>query len=149
VAFRGAALGDLEAIVALLADDPIGSGRESVGVRLDPRYVEAFAAIERDPNQLLAVAERDGRVTGVLQLSFIPGMTRRGMWRGQIEGVRVAAGERGSGIGRAMLLWAIEECRKRGCGLVQLTSDKRRADAHAFYEALGFRATHEGYKLAL
>ena len=149
MAFRGAALGDLEAIVALLADDPIGSGRESVGVRLDPRYVEAFSAIERDPNQLLAVAERDGRVTGVLQLSFIPGMTRRGMWRGQIEGVRVAAGERGSGIGRAMLLWAIEECRKRGCGLVQLTSDKRRADAHAFYEALGFRATHEGYKLAL
>jgi GNAT superfamily N-acetyltransferase len=69
------------------------------------------------------------------------------MWRGQIEGVRVAASERGSGVGRAMLGWAIEECRKRGCGLVQLTSDERRADAHRFYEALGFRATHRGYKL--
>jgi GNAT superfamily N-acetyltransferase len=148
-ACRRAVSGDLEAIVALLADDPIGSGRESVGVPLDRRYIEAFAAIERDPNQLLAVADRDGRVLGVLQLSFIPGLTRRGMWRGQIEGVRVAAGERGSGIGRATLLWAIEESRKRGCGLVQLTSDKRRADAHAFYEDLGFRATHEGYKLAL
>jgi GNAT superfamily N-acetyltransferase len=147
--FRRAASDDLPAIVALLADDPIGGGRESVGVHLDPRYAVAFAAIERDPNQLLAVAERGGKVIGVLQLSFIPSLTRRGMWRGQIEGVRVAPAERGAGIGRAMLLWGIEECRKRGCGLIQLTSDKRRSDAHAFYEALGFRATHEGYKLML
>lgn len=149
LAFRRAVSDDLNAIVALLVDDPIGSGRESAGVPLDPCYAAAFAAIERDPNQLLAVAERDGRVIGVLQLSFIPGLTRRGLWRGQIEGVRVAAGERGSGIGRAMLEWAIEECRKRGCGLVQLTSDKRRTDAHGFYQALGFEATHEGYKLSL
>jgi ribosomal protein S18 acetylase RimI-like enzyme len=147
--FRRAASDDLPAIVALLADDPIGSGRESVGVHLDPCYGAAFAAIERDPNQFLAVAERGGKVIGALQLSFIPGLTRRGMWRGQIEGVRIAQAERGSGIGRAMLLWGIEECRKRGCGLIQLTSDKRRSGAHAFYEALGFRATHEGYKLML
>ena len=149
VVFRRAASDDLPAIVALLADDPIGSGRESVGAQLDPCYAAAFAAIERDPNQLLEVAENGGKVIGVLQLSFIPGLTRRGMWRGQVEGVRVAGAERGTGIGRAMLLWAVEECRKRGCGLVQLTSDKRRTAAHAFYEALGFRATHEGYKLAL
>ena len=147
--FRRAAPDDLTAIVALLADDPLGSGRESVGTPLDPCYAEAFCAIDRDPNQLLAVAERDQRVIGTLQLSFIPGLTRRGMWRGQIEGVRVAASERGGGIGRAMLEWAIEECRKRGCGLVQLTSDKQRTAAHAFYDALGFRSTHEGYKLSL
>jgi len=147
--FRRAASDDLPAIVGMLADDPIGSGRESVGTLLDPSYAEAFSAIDRDPNQLLAVVDRDGRVIGVLQLSFIPGLTRRGMWRGQIEGVRVAAGERGGGIGRAMIEWAIEECRQRGCGMVQLTSDKRRAGAHGFYEALGFRATHEGYKLSL
>jgi ribosomal protein S18 acetylase RimI-like enzyme len=147
--FRRAASDDLEAIVALLADDPIGRTRESAGQGLDPGYTDAFAAIERDPNQLLAVAERDGKVIGCLQLSFIPGLTRRGMWRGQIEGVRIAGSERGAGIGRAMLLWAIEECRGRGCGLVQLTSDKRRTGAHGFYEALGFRATHEGYKLDL
>jgi GNAT superfamily N-acetyltransferase len=85
----------------------------------------------------------------VLQLSFIPGLTHRGMRRGQIEGVRVAAGERGSGVGTAMLEWAVEECSKRGCGLVQLTTDERRADAHRFYEALGFRPTHRGYKLPL
>ena len=149
VKFRRAASDDLPAIVALLADDPIGSGRESAGARLDPSYEAAFAAIERDPNQFLAVAEIGGKVIGCLQLSFIPGLTRRGMWRGQIEGVRIAGTERGTGIGRAMLLWAIEECRRRGCGIVQLTSDKRRTEAHRFYEALGFRATHEGYKLEL
>ena len=149
LAFRRAVAHDLPAIVALLADDPIGSGREAPGPVLDPRYAAAFAAIERDPNQLVAVAEREGEVIGVLQLSFIPGLTRRGLWRGQIEGVRVAAGERGVGIGRAMLEWAIQECRRRGCGLVQLTSDKRRAEAHRFYAALGFQATHEGYKLTL
>jgi GNAT superfamily N-acetyltransferase len=148
---RRATAADIEAIVALLADDPLGREREAGNaLQLDPRYAEAFAAIERDPNQLLAVAERDdGMVIGVFQLSFIPGLTRRGMWRGQIEGVRVAASERGEGIGRAMFDWAIDECRRRGCGLVQLTSDKRRPDAHRFYDALGFQATHEGYKLAL
>ncbi|HEV2334617.1 MAG TPA: GNAT family N-acetyltransferase [Stellaceae bacterium] len=147
--FRRAASGDLQAIVALLADDPIGRSRESPGTPAEGAYRDAFAAIDRDPNQLLAVAERGGRAIGVLQLTFIPGLTRRGMWRGQIEGVRVAAGERGSGIGRAMLEWAVAECRKRGCGLVQLTSDKRRAEAHRFYLARGFQATHEGYKLVL
>jgi GNAT superfamily N-acetyltransferase len=147
--FRRARADDLVVIVRLLADDPIGRMRESSAAELDERYAEAFAAIKQDPNQLLAVAERDGRVVGVLQLSFIPGLTRRGMWRGQIEGVRVAAAERGEGIGRALIEWAVAESRKRGCGLVQLTSDKRRSGAHAFYEALGFQATHEGYKLPL
>jgi GNAT superfamily N-acetyltransferase len=85
----------------------------------------------------------------VLQLSFIPGLTRRGMWRGQIEGVRVAAAERSGGIGQAFIEWAIEQCRERGCGLVQLTSDKRRSDAIRFYASLGFEPTHEGLKLRL
>jgi ribosomal protein S18 acetylase RimI-like enzyme len=149
VIFRRAIAPDLPAIVALLADDPIGRGREQAGPQLDPRYLAAFAAIEQDGNQLLAVAERDGGVIGCLQLSFIPGLAHTGMWRGQIEGVRLAASARGVGFGRAMLEWAISECRRRGCGLVQLTSDKRRAEAQRFYRALGFRATHEGYKLAL
>ena len=149
LAFRRARAEDLGVIVALLADDPIGRTRESGAAESHSRYAEAFAAIEQDPNQLLAVAERDGMTVGVLQLSFIPGLTRSGMWRGQIEGVRVASAERGTGIGRAMIEWAIAQSRERGCGLVQLTSDKRRAGAHAFYEALGFQATHQGYKLPL
>ena len=95
------------------------------------------------------MAEQGGRVVGCLQLSFIPGLSRLGMWRGQIESVRVASSERGRGIGRAMLEWAIGECRGRGCGLVQLTTDKTRAGTRAFYEDLGFTASHEGMKLVL
>ena len=149
VIFRPARRDDLPAIVALLADDPLGRDREMAGAALHPCYAQAYLAIERDANQLLAVAEREGRIVGCLQLSFIPGLTRQGTWRGQIEGVRVAGAARGGGIGHAMLRWAIAECRRRGCGLVQLTSDERRPDAHRFYEALGFRATHRGYKLAV
>jgi GNAT superfamily N-acetyltransferase len=84
-----------------------------------------------------------------LQLSFIPGLARRGALRAQIEAVRVADACRGGGLGAAMMVWAIGEARRRGCALVQLTSDKSRTSAHRFYERLGFVATHEGMKLAL
>lgn len=144
--FRKAVRPDLEAVVRLLADDPLGAAREAQG---DPRYVAAFEAIDRDPNQLLLVAEDAGEIVGCLQLTFIPGVTRTGMWRGQIEGVRVARSQRGRGLGREMFLHAIEACRARGCGLVQLTTDAARDDAHAFYEALGFIPSHVGMKLAL
>jgi ribosomal protein S18 acetylase RimI-like enzyme len=147
--FRPATATDLPAIVALLMDDPLGKLREDLGTPLNPAYLAAFEAIEGDPNQLLVVADKAGEVVGSLQISFIPGLSRLGMWRGQIEGVRVASSQRGSGIGKALIRWAIEECRRRGCGLVQLTTDKRRVDAHRFYEALGFKASHEGMKLAL
>jgi ribosomal protein S18 acetylase RimI-like enzyme len=149
VTFRAATSEDLPAILAMLMDDALGKLREDLGPPLNPRYLEAFAAIERDPNQLLAVADQDGLLAGCLQLTFIPGLSRTGMWRGQIEAVRIASALRGSGVGKAMMQWAIEQCRARGCGLVQLTTDKQRPDAHRFYEALGFQATHEGMKLSL
>jgi GNAT superfamily N-acetyltransferase len=95
------------------------------------------------------VADAGGQVAGTLQLTLIPGLSRHGMLRAQIEGVRVAASWRGQGLGRALIGWAIEEARRSGCGLVQLTSDKRRPDAIRLYEALGFTPTHEGLKLSL
>lgn len=148
--FRKAHSGDLPAIVALLADDPLGAAREIAAERPDRAYLDAFAAIDADSNQLLAVAiDDDDRVIGCLQLSFIPGLSRTGMWRGQIESVRIAANHRGSGLGAAMIEWAVEQARARGCGLVQLTSDKQRPDAIRFYEKLGFVASHEGLKLDL
>lgn len=147
--FRRATAADLPAIVALLADDVLGSAREDASSPPNPRYVEAFAAIERDANQMMAVVEQAGMVVGCLQLSFIPGLSRLGAWRGQIESVRIAASLRGSGLGRAMFEWAIGQCRERGCDLVQLTTDKARPDARRFYESLGFKATHEGMKLSL
>ena len=140
---------DLPEIVALLADDDLGKSREDPGPPLNPRYAEAFAALDRDPNQLLAVVEEAGRVVGCLQLSFVPGLSLQGMWRGQIESVRIAAARRGRGLGHMMIEWAIGECRRRGCGLVQLTMNKTRKETLRFYESLGFEATHEGFKLTL
>lgn len=149
VTFRRAVAGDLPAIVALLADDALGASREDAEAVLNPRYVTAFEAITRDVNQYLAVAADGEKVIGCLQLSFIPGLSRLGMMRGQIESVRIAATRRGGGLGRSMFAWAINECRHRGCGVVQLTTDKARPDAHRFYEGLGFKASHDGMKLVL
>jgi len=147
--FRAAQADDLDAIIALLADDALGQTRERVATPTDPAYVDAFHAIDADPNQLLAVFEDEAGLAGCLQISFIPGLSRLGMWRGQIESVRIASRLRGAGLGRRMIEWAIEQCRARNCQLVQLTSDKSRTDALRFYESLGFVASHEGFKLAL
>ena len=149
IAFRRARASDLPVIVGLLADDPIGRLREDTTDPLSASYGEAFAAIEADPNQLLAVATEGNRVVGTLQITFIPGLSRKGMWRGQVEGVRIAADHRGAGLGKRAFEWAIEQCRARGCGLVQLTTDRERPEAHRFYEQLGFTASHLGYKKAL
>jgi GNAT superfamily N-acetyltransferase len=144
---RRALVDDVAAIVALIADDQIGQDRD--GGDLAP-YVEAFAVIDADPSQLLVVVtDAPGAVVGTLQLTFIPGLARRGALRAQIEGVRVSQQLRGQGIGGELLAWAIDEARRRGCALVQLTSDKRRQEAHRFYRRLGFIASHDGFKLRL
>ncbi|MET9057417.1 GNAT family N-acetyltransferase [Streptomyces antibioticus] len=144
---RPATTEDVPAIVALLADDPLGARRESPD-DLTP-YLTALERISADPNQRLVVAVREGRVVGTLQLTIVPGLSRRGATRSVIEGVRVHADERGSGLGTRFIEWAIEESRRENCQLVQLTSDSTRTDAHRFYERLGFEATHVGFKLSL
>jgi ribosomal protein S18 acetylase RimI-like enzyme len=149
ISFRAAESRDLPGIIAMLADDELGLKREDASVPLNDKYVSAFEAIRNDPNQILVVVEEGRVLAGCFQLTLIPGLSRLGMWRGQIESVRIASGNRGKGLGRKMIEWAISECRKRGCGLVQLTSDKSRGEALKFYESLGFQATHEGMKLIL
>ncbi len=149
VTFGRARADDVGAIVELLADDVLGAGREQRDGPLDPAYVRAFAAIDEDPRQLLVVARRGEVVCGTVQVSFIPSLTHRGTERAQLEGVRVAASVRGEGVGRAMVTWVVDQARRRGCGLVQLTTDRRRPEARRFYESLGFVATHEGMKLPL
>ncbi len=146
---RRAIHSDIQAIVDMLANDPLGAAREAAGPPADPAYTSAFDAIDCDPNQFLAVAELNGDVVGVLQLSFIPGMSRRGAWRGQIESVRIHPTARNLGLGQHLFDWAIHTCRRRRCTLVQLTSDSSRTDAQRFYERLGFTASHLGYKLSL
>lgn len=147
---RRAASADVASIVELLAADQLGATRERTDATDLAPYQQAFAAIDADPAHLLVVlAAGDGTIVGTMQLSFIPGLARRGALRGQIEAVRIHQDYRGVGLGGAMMGWAVGEARRRGCGLVQLTTDKRRADAHRFYERLGFVASHEGMKLQL
>ena len=147
VTFRAARREDVERIVQMLADDPLGAKRERCELPLPRAYLAAFEAIEADPNNEVVVACLDGKVIGVLQITFIPGLTYQGGWRALIEGVRVDAATRSSGLGKAMVEHAIERARERRCHLVQLTTDKARPDAKRFYEALGFVASHEGMKL--
>jgi len=149
LSFRPSVESDLPAIVEMLADDELGREREDPTIPLNPKYLESFAAIDCDPNQALVMVEDNGAPVGCLQLTFVPGLSRLGMWRGQIESVRIAAGNRGRGLGRRMIEWAAAECRERGCGLVQLTTDKNRTEACKFHKALGFQASHEGMKLKL
>jgi GNAT superfamily N-acetyltransferase len=146
---RRARRADVPEIVRLLADDPLGRAREALTDPLPESYYQAFEAIEADPNQFLAVVELEGRIVGTFQLSFIPGMSSQGAWRAQIEAVRIEHSLRNRGLGRAVMLWAIEQARQRGCALVQLTTDKTRRDAHRFYQRLGFISSHEGMKLKL
>lgn len=147
VEFRRAVRADLEQIVALLADDEIAGAREA-GSDL-AGYERAFAAIDADVRNVLAVGDDGERIVATAQLTFVPNLTRQGAERMQIEGVRVHRDVRGNGIGRSMMEWAITQARARGCGLAQLTSDKRRVRAIAFYGSLGFVPTHEGMKLDL
>ena len=143
---RAARRADLPVIMAMLADDILGRDREGGA---DEVVAAAFAEIERDPNSTIWVIERDGQVIGCAQLTCIAGLSQRGMKRGLIEAVRIASEARGGGLGRWFVGGLIGKARAAGCGVVQLTSDKRRTDAHRFYENLGFARSHEGFKLRL
>lgn len=147
--FRKAGRTDVPAIVRLLADDPLGSTRETVGDPVDPAYLAAFDAIDGDPNHRLMVADWEGRVVGCMQLTLIPHLTFRGGRRLQIEGVRVDQAFRGREVGAGMIEWAVAMARAEGCHLVQLTSNRERDDALRFYERQGFEPTHVGFKLNL
>jgi GNAT superfamily N-acetyltransferase len=145
---RRAVRGDVAALVDLLAEDELGTGGDGPDAGLTP-YLRAFDAIDRDPAHLLVVAEAGGEVVGTLQLSVLPSLPHHGAFRGQLEGVHVRADQRGGGLGAAIVGWAVEEARRRGCAQVQLTSQKRRTAAHRFYERLGFVKSHDGFKLLL
>ena len=147
--FRRATEADVPAIVRLLADDMLGASREATDAESLPQYLNAFRVIDSDANQFLLVVDDGTEIVGTLQLTFIPGLARGGVKRGQIEAVRVAGDRRGEKIGEAMFAWALDKCRSERCGIVQLTTDKARTEAHRFYDRLGFEASHIGYKMNL
>lgn len=147
--FRRAVAADLATIVGLLADDVLGGSRETVRPEDADRYRNAFSEIEADGNQFLCVVEDGSEIVGTFQLTIIPGLSRGGSKRAQVEAVRVSRSRRNEQIGEAMFQWAIDYSRLRGCTFMQLTTDKQRPDAHRFYDRLGFEPTHIGYKLRL
>ena len=150
VVLRRAVRQDIPAVVELLAADQLGATRDGVATDEDLYpYLRAFDAINADPAHLLLVGIEDDQVLATMQLTFLPGLARRGALRAQIEAVRVRQDYRSRGLGAALVKWAIAEAGRRQCALVQLTTDKSRADAHRFYERLGFLASHEGLKLSL
>lgn len=146
---RPALTSDLPIILSLMDG---GAAVPSQHVPSDPSnsaYLKAFKSIEADTNNTLIVGEIDGEVVCTTQLTFIPGISRKGAWRAMCESVHVRADQRGKGTGGKLMQWVIEQSRERGCNIIQLTSDKRRHDAHRFYEKLGFNRSHEGFKLFL
>lgn len=149
LSFRTARSSDLPELVRMLADDALGAGRERISLPLAAGYIEAFAATEADPNNELMVATLGETLVGMLQITFIPGLTYQGRWRALIEGVRVSAHARSQGVGSAMFQQAIQCARSRNCVMVQLTTDWARQDALRFYERLGFVPSHHGMKLHL
>lgn len=144
VSIRPARREDVAAIVAMLADDHLGRGRERVETPLPAAYYAAFERVERDPNLTLVVAESEGRVVGCLQLAVLAGISSQGGVRGLLEDVRVAADCRSRGIGEQLVQWAIAEAKARGCNLVELLTHASRVDAQRFYERLGFALSHAG-----
>ena len=144
---RAAVRADLTAILGLLADDVLGKFRDYPVI--DEQYEAAFAAIDSDSRNLLIVGDEAGEVVACMQITYIPSLGRHGGERSHVEAVRVRGDRRGTGRGGELMHWAIDRARERGCSLVELTSDKRRPDAHRFYARLGFAASHEGMKLIL
>jgi GNAT superfamily N-acetyltransferase len=149
LAYRAATPADLPFIIALIVEDSVISTGDDPADAENPDYVNALAEITNDPNEEMIIVEEDGVPVGCFQLSYLPGLMRRGMKRGQIEVVHVAQTHRNRGIGGEMMHWAVERCRDNGCSMVQLTSNKKRLDAHRFYERLGFLKSHEGFKYYL
>lgn len=144
VVFRIASDSDLDAIVALLADDEIERTRRGFTETALPEVRAAFTAIQCDPDDDVWVGDSGGDIVATIQLTILNGLSRGGMRRALINGVRVRSDLRGNGIGKQMLQMVIDRARECGCGFVQISTDSRRVNAHRFYEGLGFEATHVG-----
>ncbi|BAS18559.1 protein PhnO (plasmid) [Arthrobacter sp. Hiyo8] len=140
---------DLPRIIELLESDALGPA-ESLPGATEESYLRAFEAITGEPcNELWVATDENGDVIGTLQLVFFTTLSWNAALRAQLSGVRIAASQRGRGTGSELVRWAVERARSKGCRVVQLSSDKRRVDAHRFYARLGFTLSHEGLRLVL
>lgn len=146
---REAGPGDLEKILALTAEDSQHYFEEPDHVT--DRQRAALEEITTDPNQQLLVGEVDGpgldpSVVCTAQVTWMRMLSADGGLYCQVEAVRTVSARRGEGIGAALMAHVEAEARRRGAVRVQLTSNRVRTRAHAFYERLGFEASHVGMK---
>jgi GNAT superfamily N-acetyltransferase len=152
IRMREAVAADVPRIAALImqgAPEQTRTAHEIAAEAHDPAYLAAFAALSANPANRLFVAERENAVVGTYQITLLPGLAERGRLRAKIESVHVAPECRGRGIGAAMMRHALAFAAGKGVGLVELTSNKARPDAHRFYRNLGFAQSHEGFKFSL
>lgn len=106
--------------------------------------------IDRNPNTLLIVAtDPQDRIVATVQYSLQQTIGYRGLLRAEVEGLAVHPELRGRGLGRAIIDWIVRRATDERAGVVQLTSNRQRADALRFYEGLGFVHSHAGMKLTL
>ncbi|MFW8645370.1 GNAT family N-acetyltransferase [Rhizobium beringeri] len=149
IVVRQASREDLPALVAMFAADALGGHGDTTEAEAFPDYLRAFAVIEASSDQTLYVAERGGEVVGTFQTMVTTSLTGRGSSAMIIEAVQTRADMRGQGIGAAMIEFAIAEAKRPRYQAVALTSNAVRRDAHRFYERLGFKPSHLGFKMAL
>ena len=148
--YRKATKEDLPAIIEMIANDALGQLRERFEDPLPEEYYSAFERINTDKNQELIVIENsESEVVATFQLSFLQYLTYVGGIRCLVENVHVREDQTGKGIGKQMFQWIIERAKEKNVHLIQLTSNKLRPNAIRFYEGIGFKATHEGFKLHL
>lgn len=147
--YRQAEVQDLPAIVQMLADDDLGKTRENPTLPLDEKYLKAFQEINQDADNELIVVELEDEIVGTFQLTYIPSLSFKGTTRMQVESVRVIAKHRGKGLGSQFFAWIINRAQTKNCGMIQLSTNNARPDAHRFYEKLGFKGSHLGMKLYL
>lgn len=146
--YRDATEADLPVIVHMLADDRFGAGRERAVSPLPPSYLTGFHAMLAQGGRIM-LAVQDGAIVGCMQFNVIHGVSQQGQSRAQVEGVRVDSAMRGRGIGAALMRHAMAEARAAGCAVLQLTTNRGRTEAQAFYARLGFTHSHAGMKITL
>ncbi|QFY59880.1 GNAT family N-acetyltransferase [Rhizobium grahamii] len=149
ITIREARSADVAALVAIFAADELGGHGDTTAPEVFGEYLRAFERIATSRDQTLYVAEREGQVVGTFQTMIVTALVGRGSSSMIIEAVQTRGDMRGQGIGARMIEFAIAEAKGRGLRLVQLTSNASRSDARRFYERLGFKQSHLGFKMAL
>ena len=135
---RHARRDDLDALLALYAQlnpDDGAAPREKLAATLD--------AIVASEQFAIVVGTQAGRVVATCYLNVIPNLTRGGASYAVIENVVVDAMLRGTGLGRQVMAFALDEAWRRGCYKSLLQTGSRDPRVSRFYKSCGFSASEK------